>query len=477
MARRLLAAHPFRSPAARLAASQQSQTYDDRVTSRNRVTCLGLLVLLTAVACSGGNDARVTVARVGRATVTEVVEAPATVTAKATATVSATSAGRVTDLRVRDGQQVRAGQILLRVDSPTARRALRQAKAADADAAAAGSVPIVGGGLSAQQAQADTAARRAFTRARAAATRINDPQLRHQALAAVQAAEAQSAAARAQASSAIASFQAGFGSLANAVSALSSAQRVQTQAAVDAARRTVAGLVVRSPIAGTVSLTPAQQSSGSDASSLVDQLPEQLQGQAGQLLGAGGTSGSSVTGAISAGQPVSSGQPLVTVTDASTLSLTAQVDETDVLLVKAGVAATAELDAVPGASYTAEVTTIDPTPTTSSSGGVTYVVRLSFGIGHEADGALAPTPRPGMSAIARLLVRTAHNVVSAPVSAVFRDGQRDAVWVVTNGKAHKRLVRLGAQGESRAQVLEGLKVGERIVARGADRVHDGQQVS
>ena len=74
----------------------------------------------------------------------------------------------------------------------------------------------------------------------------------------------------------------------------------------------------------------------------------------------------SVDAALAEGQPVSSGQPLVTVTDASTLSLTAQVDETDVLLVKAGVPATAELDAVPDASYTAAVTTIDPTPTTST---------------------------------------------------------------------------------------------------------------
>ena len=53
-------------------------------------------------------------------------------------------------------------------------------------------------------------------------------------------------------------------------------------------------------------------------------------------------------------------------TDASPLSLTAQVDETDVLLVNAGVPATAELDAVPGATYAAAVTTVDPTPTTST---------------------------------------------------------------------------------------------------------------
>ena len=64
-----------------------------------------------------------------------------------------------------------------------------------------------------------------------------------------------------------------------------------------------------------------------------------------------------------------------------------------------------------------------------------------------------------MSAVARLRVRTARDVVAAPVSAVFRDGQRDAVWVVANGKARKRLVRLGAQGESRAEVLDGLTAG------------------
>jgi HlyD family secretion protein len=443
-----------------------------------RIPCLAtsaVLVLLIVVACTGSGATGVTVASVGRSSVTEVVEAPATVTARATATLSSTSDGRVAALHVRDGQQVRSGQVLLLIESPSARRALRQAKAADASAASAGSVRSVGG-LSTQQTQADASARRAFARARRAARRINNPQVRRQALAAVQASEAQYAAARAQAGSAIAQFQAGFGSLSAAVSALSSAQQVQTHAAVESAQRVVAGLVVRAPIAGTVSLSAAGQPAARDPGNLVAQLPSELQGQAGQLLG-GGSSGSSVTGAVSEGQPVSNGQPLVTVTDASTLSLTAQVDETDVLLVKGGVPATAELDAVPGASYACEVTTIDPAPTTSSRGGVTYLVRLSFGLGRGADGALAPTPRPGMSAVARLRVRTARDVVTAPVSAVFRDGERDAVWLVENGKASKRFVRLGAQGTNRAEIVEGLKPGERIVVHGADRVRDGQQVS
>lgn len=428
-------------------------------------------------ACSSDDGGRVSVAPVGRATVTEVVEAPATVSAKASAQVTARTSGRVAEVRVREGQQVRAGRVLLRLDSPQARRALREATAADANAASAGSVPALGGGITAQQRRADADARRAFTRARRLAARIPDPQARRQALAGVQATEAQYAAAQAQARAAITAFQAGLGSLSSAVSALAAAQRVQTRAAVAAAQRTVDTLVVRAPIAGTVSFAAGPQGSPSspDASSLVDQLPESLQGQAGQLLGNGGSS-SSVSGVVAEGQPVSSGQSLVTVTDASTLSLTAQVDETDVLLVKNGVEATAELDAVPDASYGAVVSSVNPTPTTSSRGGVTYVVRLSLAIGHAADGSIAPTPRPGMSAVARLRVRTARDVVAAPVAAIFRDGRRDAVWVVVNAKARKRLVRLGAQGSSRTEVVEGLKAGERIVVRGADRVRDGQRV-
>jgi multidrug efflux system membrane fusion protein len=51
------------------------------------------------------------------------------------------------------------------------------------------------------------------------------------------------------------------------------------------------------------------------------------------------------------------------------------------------------------------------------------------------------------------------------------------VYVVVNDVARKRLVRLGAQGESRVEVLEGLEQGERLVVRGVDRVRDGQRVS
>ena len=301
--------------------------------------CAGLSLVLAG--CTGGGDPDVVVAEVGRATVVEVVEAPATVTARATATVSAPADGSVARLRVRDGQQVRAGQVLLRVESPETRRRLRQAQRADARAASAGTPGTVPVDLSAAR-QADADAQRAFAQARRAAQRIPPGPARTQALSALQVSQSQYEAARASADQSVRQLAAGLGSLSDAVAALSSAQRVQTRAALDVARRSVAALTVRAPVAGTVSLSPPPAGQGAgDPSALLDQLPDSLQGQAGDLLGGSGSgSGApSVDAVLAAGSPVASGQPMLTVTDASTLSLTAQVDETDVLLVQPGVPA------------------------------------------------------------------------------------------------------------------------------------------
>ena len=216
----------------------------------------------------------------------------------------------------------------------------------------------------------------------------------------------------------------------------------------------------------------------SSTSSLLSQLPSSLQGQAQSLLGTSGTGGSSssVVGVLEAGTPVIPGASLLTVTDLSTLSLAASVDETDILQVKPGVKADVDFDAVPDATYSAVVTSVDLAPTTSSGGGVSYIVRLSLGGGTNSDGSPAPTPRPGMSAVASLNVLTATDVVSVPAAGVFRDGNRDAVWIVRGGLASKRDVVLGAQGESSVQVVSGVVQGDRIVVKGADKVTEGQRV-
>ena len=446
--------------------------------SARTAAVLGAVALGIGLAgCSETDAGTVRTATVTRATVAEVVEAPGSVAARATATVTAPATGRIAELAVADGQAVTTGTLLLRIDSPQAQAQLAQAEQADAEVARAGAqrVALPSSNVAAQQRRADQAANESFARARSSAEAIPVPEARAQALAAVDTAQAQYAAARAQAQDAARRFEAGLGSLSAALSSIGDAQRVQTRAAVALARGTIDALTVLAPIDGVVALgaRPAEGAAGA-AGDLLDQLPPDVAARAGGALGGGG--GPSVRGDLSVGSPVSSGDVLVTVTDVSALTLTAEVDETDVLLVTPGVQADAELDAVPGSRYPATVETVDLSPTSSAGGGVTYVVRLSLGAGKTLDGEPAPVPKPGMSAVVDLRVRTAADAIAAPASAVFRDGARDAVWLVRGGTVSRREVAVGAQGEDTVEVLAGLNEGDRVVTGGADAVREGQQL-
>jgi hypothetical protein len=148
-----------------------------------------------------------------------------------------------------------------------------------------------------------------------------------------------------------------------------------------------------------------------------------------------------------------------------------------VLLVDAGLPATVELDAATGATYGAAVRAVDVLPTASTRGGVAYRVRLSLDGGTYADGAAAPTPRTGMSAVVRLRVREASDAVTVPAAAVFSAEGQDSVWVVRDGRAQRVAVRVGVQGADVVQIVSGVDAGQRVVVSGADRVRVGQELS
>jgi multidrug efflux pump subunit AcrA (membrane-fusion protein) len=327
-------------------------------------------------------------------------------------------------------------------------------------------------------AQADATADAAFDAAQTAIDALPAGPAKTQAQTALAHAKAQYALARAQVNSTTSSANDALTNALASISQLVNAQGGTADLAVSAARDAVKALTIRAPISGIVTFDAVASASSSGASGVLSQLPSSLQGLASSVLGGGGGgSSASASGSLTKGLPVSSGQTLLTLTDVAGLTLTTQVDETDILLVKAGIKANVQLDAVPDANYQGRVTSVGVTPSTSSRGGVSYVVRLSFGSGTTADGQRAPRPLPGMSAVAQLQVRTDQGAISVPASAVFRDQGSDSVWIVVDGVAKKRVVRLGAQGADTIAIASGLKVGDTIVIRGADRVREGQSLS
>ena len=398
-------------------------------------------VAVSAVLSTGctGNSSDIQTAAVGRSTVSEVVEAPATVQAAATTTLTSPAAGEVEQVLVKDGQRVGAGTLIARISSPQTESQLTQARAALAqvDSSAPTSPTLLSGG---PQSQADAAAQRAFAAARKAAEGIADPTLQGRRADRHRDRGDQYQLAAAQARAAIGAINSGIGNLNSALASLTAAQRAQAQATVQLAENTVDALDVTAPIAGTVQLGGSSQAapgaSGGNLDSVLSQLPADAQQQAASALGGSATSGGGgagvqTTGPLTVGTPVTTGPTLATIVDVSALSLQADVDETDVFLVKPGVSAEAELDAVPGGQYAATVTSVELVADRASRRG-----GVSYGPGSRSPAARCRTaPRRrrrgrGCSAVADLQVRTARDAISVPATAIVRDGDRDAVWVV-----------------------------------------------
>lgn len=444
-----------------------------------RLVLSSVVVVAAVLLASCGDDegSGIETAQVTTGDVAETVEAPASVTPRSTVSLSSPAEGTVADVQVVDGATVERGDVIVVIDSPQAEQTLADAKQAQREArAAAQPAALPDTGIDEAAAQADEAAEAAFDIAEQAVAALPPGPARDQAAATLEQQRAAYVAARSQAVAASQSVTAAVTSLQRSVQRAVSASTAQLNLAVDAAQRTVDALTVTAPTAGVVTLGGGPGSdAGVDPSDLLGSLPSGLQGAASSLLG--GSGGAASTGStIAQGLPVSTGQTLATITDTSALGLSAQVDETDILLVQPGIPARVQLDAVPDASYSAKVTSVGVTPTTSSRGGVSYIVRLSLGRGTDADGARAPAPRPGMSAVAALEVRTATDVVTVPASAVFREDGRDQVWVVVDGVAERRQVRTGAEGADTIAIESGLNEGETVVVRGTDQVQDGQEI-
>ncbi|HTJ66990.1 MAG TPA: HlyD family efflux transporter periplasmic adaptor subunit [Actinospica sp.] len=463
-----------------------------RIRSLSRAGIALSVVLAAAAAglagCGGGGSNGITTASVGYATVSQVVQASANIVPKAQVSLSASSSGTLASLSVQDGQHVTSGQVLGVISSPTATQQLAEAKKALSEASSSGGgISDTSAGFTEAAASDQRSANASFTKAQQEAAKVPDAALRAALLAEIKAAKSSYSSAMDSVNAAVSAFQQGLESASQVLDALGQTTRTQDQAAVDAAQATVNALTITAPISGTVSLGSGQSSgtgvSGSEISRLLAAAAQSggsssaLSGAAGSLGSGSGSSGSSASGTmIAVGAPIDSGGTMFTVTDGSALSVAAQVDETDVLDVHPGVTASVQLNAVPGASYQGTVTSVDPTATTSSQGSVTYTVRLSLGAGKMQDGSAAPKPLPGMSAIADLDVLTAKDALSVPSSALVINGQTTSVWVLTNGSAHLKRITLGAQGDTRVQVLSGLDAGQRIVVSGADKVTDGEQI-
>jgi HlyD family secretion protein len=77
----------------------------------------------------------------------------------------------------------------------------------------------------------------------------------------------------------------------------------------------------------------------------------------------------------------------------------------------------------------------------------------------------------------RVLLDQRDKVLTLARGSFVEEGGGHFLYVLQDGQAVKRVVRLGAQSLSLVEVLEGLKPGERVITSGADNFKGAERVT
>jgi len=84
--------------------------------------------------------------------------------------------------------------------------------------------------------------------------------------------------------------------------------------------------------------------------------------------------------------------------------------------------------------------------------------------------------RPGMFARVNLIVNEKKNLVIAPMRALLKIESKDYAFVIENGIAKRKELKLGIREEEKIEVISGLSRGENLVVVGQEMLTDGAAV-
>ena len=386
---------------------------------------VAVLLLVAGTAWVSQSGARVQIAPVVRTGIVQSVVATGRLNAPARMDIGSEVTATVLEVKVREGDRVKAGDLLLRLSDAEARAALQQARAAliEARGRATQQATVLAPVANQAVVQAEAAfkaAERDFQRTRdLVAQGFFAQQKLDDARRALDTARSALESARVQ-------------SVANQASgiepAMAASRVAQAEAAVEVATARLARLRITSPV---------------DAVVLARNVEPGTMAQPGRTLLALAAQGGT--------------------------RIDAAVDEKHLRLLTPGMAAQAVADAFPGQRFDARLNYVSPAVDPQRG---TVDVRLEV---------LKPPAflKPDMTVSVELLAGSKKDALVLPSGAV-RDADREKPWVLAlqDGRAVRVPVRLGLRGIGAVEILEGLNAGDEAIpqtekALPGDRVRRG----
>jgi multidrug efflux system membrane fusion protein len=179
---------------------------------------------------------------------------------------------------------------------------------------------------------------------------------------------------------------------------------------------------------------------------------------------------------VEVGQFLTAGTQIVSLTDLSQLYANFTVTEKDSAALKVGQTVRVAVDAYPGRTFEGKINAIEPQIATD-----TRNIRVQATLDNP-DHIL----KPGMFATTTVVLPDKPPVVTVPETAVDYTLYGDSVFLITEKKADdgkssltavRSFVRTGNRVDGRAEILSGLKAGDRVVAVGQLKLQSGAAVA
>src|SRR5665811_2521223 len=179
---------------------------------------------------------------------------------------------------------------------------------------------------------------------------------------------------------------------------------------------------------------------------------------------------------VEVGQYLTAGTQIVTLTDLSKLYANFTVTEKDSAALKVGQTVRVAVDAYPGRTFEGTINAIEPQIATD-----TRNIRVQATL--DNPGRIL---KPGMFATTTVVLPDKPAVVTVPETAVDYTLYGDSVFLITEKKeddgktsltAVRTFVRTGNRTDGRAEIVSGLKPGDRVVAVGQLKLQSGVAVA
>jgi RND family efflux transporter MFP subunit len=356
-------------------------------------------------------------------TVETYYEAVGTVRAKTTSVLSSRVMGHVVALHVREGERVKAGQLLIEIDDRDGSARLQKARAGLIEA----------GDLLAEVDRNIQAAEAANQAVEAEQALSLSTYTRYKSLL------EKKSVSRQEFDQAEARYRAGSAELERARAQIKSllARRDQVQARIEQAKAEVAAAEIsvgyariRSPLKGVVAVKQTE-----------------------------------------IGVLATPGAPLLTIEDDAHYRLEAAVEESLLGKIRLGDSLRVSIDALGQGEWIGKVAEISPASDPASRSGIIKIDLPPKG-GKEG---LKPL-RSGLFGKARFLTGQ-RSLIAIPAKAMVQHGQLQGVYVVDSGNIVRlRLIQTGKTFGEQVEVLAGLRGGEKIMVAGLEKLQDGCRV-